>query len=45
MKELLLPALDFLEEILLNSEVSPELRAETAFLILEKYYHEKNKVF
>jgi len=45
MKELLLPALDFLEEILLNPEVSPELRAEAAFLILEKYYHEKTEVF
>ena len=45
MKELLLPALDFLEEILLNPEVSPELRAEAAFLILEKYYCEKIKSF
>ena len=45
MKELLPPALEFLEEILLNPEVSPELRIKTAFLILEKYYREKNEAF
>lgn len=45
MKELLSASLDFLEEILLNPEVSPELRVEAAFLILEKYYHEKTEVF
>ena len=45
MKELLPPVLDFLEETLLNPEISPELRVEAAFLVLEKYYREKNGVF
>ena len=45
MKELLSVVLEFLEEILLNSEVSPELRVEAALLVLEKYYREKNEIF
>lgn len=45
MKELLPPTLEFLEQILLNPEVAPELRVQAAFLILEKYYCEKNEIF
>jgi len=40
MKELLSLSLDVLEDIMLDMSVSPELRIEAAFLILEKYYEE-----